>query len=81
MSQRTIVEFNHDFGHRINDDPNGFISLIMEVIRGGVTENTCETRRALRRFGVSTTPTHHHSCKATLTLETERGHQYHNEIF
>lgn len=34
MSQRTIMELNHDFGHRINDDPGGLVSLIMEVIRG-----------------------------------------------
>ena len=66
MSNRTIVEFNHDLWDRIRDDPDGFVSAIREMLNSGVNGNP-ENKRGvdlegrLARFGVTTTPTSHHS--------------------
>lgn len=62
MSMRTIVEFNHDQGHRIEDDPDGFVKAVMLMINDGVGEfSTNDTIVALERYGVRATPTRHHS--------------------
>lgn len=64
MSQRTIVEFNHDFGHKIEDDPEGFVDAVCDMIRSGAGSRTVQDR--LRSFGVQTTPTMHHSDERVL---------------
>lgn len=35
MSQRTIVEFNHDMGFKIEKDPEGFVRAIRSLVNGG----------------------------------------------
>ena len=80
MSQRTIVEFNHDLGRRIDEDPQGFVDAVREMIRAGVNGNTSGTTEALRWYGVVTSPTHHHSDDAKVTLAA-RGRQYFEQNF
>jgi hypothetical protein len=80
MSQRTIVEFNHDLGRKIDDDPQGFVEAVREMIRAGVNDMPCDTSAALRRFGVTTSPTHHHSDDAKVTLGN-RGRVYFQQNF
>lgn len=80
MSQRTIVEFNHDMGRKIDDDPDGFVSAIREMIRAGVNDYPSEGREALRLFGVTTSPTHHHSDDASVSLGS-RGRVYFQQKF
>ncbi|WP_269582015.1 hypothetical protein [Roseibium sp. Sym1] len=66
MSQRTIVEFNHDFGYRIKEDPEEFLRLVTLMINGG--SRAREVEDGLTDFGVTVTPTHHHSEEATVTI-------------
>lgn len=66
MSNRTIVEFNHDFSGMIDRDPEGFVMAVRALLRSGVNGNPENTRgtaieRELGRFGITTTPTAHHS--------------------
>ena len=58
MSQRTLIEFNHDEGFKIVDDPIGFAAVIMEMIRGGSDPRTVA---ALERFGITHVGQRHHS--------------------
>lgn len=85
MSNRTIVEINHDFGGAIRNDPEGFAALISEVVRCGVNGNPdnktgAELERRLRGFGITCSPTHHHSDDVTLTLASQ-GRNYHVQRF
>lgn len=59
MSQRTIVEFNHDLWFQIDDDPGGFVAAILQMLRSG--SNGDNTRDDLRRYGVQVAPTAHHT--------------------
>lgn len=65
MSQRTIVEFNHDCGHEIDRDPEGFLRALRHLINSG---SGTRENEALERFGVRVTPTHHHSVRARVVL-------------
>lgn len=81
MSQRTIVEFNHDLAFRIDDDPEGFLLAIRTMLNSGVNGNESAKVESLRHFGVRTTPTHHHSSKAEVVLTTEGGMEFHRTRF
>lgn len=72
MSNRTIVEFNHDYAHEIITDPDGFMQHIAEMLRCGVNGNPenkrgVELERQLERYGVRTVPTVHHSEERRVT--------------
>lgn len=73
MSNRTIVEFNHDLAGNIARDPDGFLRAIMEMMNHGVTEHEDRLRGTLRRFGITTSPTHHHSTQAEVVMTQEGG--------
>lgn len=77
MSQRTIVEFNHDYAGAIDRDPDGFLRAIRNMLNSGVNENESDKRDRLDHYGVRTSPTHHHSDKAEVILTTEYGREYH----
>lgn len=79
MSQRTIVEFNHDFGGAIDRDPEGFVQAIRAMINGGATDRYANEH--LRRYGVTASPTCHHSGIRKVVLATERGHVFHEQDF
>tara|TARA_R110000751_G_scaffold307812_1_gene431801 strand:+ start:3061 stop:3306 length:246 start_codon:yes stop_codon:yes gene_type:complete len=81
MSNRTIVEFNHDFAGEISRDPEGFATAIRLMLNSGVNDMDSDRRQALRRFGIRTTPTHHHSATARVILETEHGREFWREEF
>lgn len=68
MSNRTIVEFNHDLAGEIAKDPDGFLLAIQEMLRSGVNEFESETRIALSQYGVRTTPTHHHTTRTEVSM-------------
>lgn len=68
MSNRTLIELNHDFGGTIWRDPDGFVQAIQTIINQGVNKNTDTT--ALERFGVTVFPTCHHSEKRRIILGT-----------
>ena len=73
MSNRTIVELNHDFAGNIARDPDGFLRAINELLSYGVNDMDSRLRDTLQRFGVRTSPTHHHSTKAEVVLAHEGG--------
>ncbi len=73
MSSRTVVEFNHDYGNNIFEKPAEFMTLLRMMINSG--SNDAELQRKLSMFGVTVTPTAHHSCKRELKLTAERDHK------
>ena len=66
MSCRTIVEFNHDLGPRIQDDPEGFAEVIMRMLNSGTSDP--RILDDLRRYGITATPTTHHTVKRTVQI-------------
>lgn len=58
MSNRTLMEINHDFAHRIEEDPAKFVELLGDVLRGRDHEAMEELRF---RFGLTVGQTRHHS--------------------
>lgn len=58
MSNRTLLEFNHDFGHRIADDPAPFLSALDDMIRGGPSDHNLPV---LGHYGVKWHGQRHHS--------------------
>ena len=57
MSMRTIVEFNHDYAHRIVEEPAEFASLL-NLAMAGSNDRFWEK---LERFGVRKAVMVHHS--------------------
>lgn len=80
MSNRTIVEFNHDLANEIDKDPDGFVRAISEMLNSGVNETECRRRRSLKKYGVTTTPTHRHSTEYHVILKAENGFGYYRRI-
>jgi translation initiation factor 2 beta subunit (eIF-2beta)/eIF-5 len=58
MSNRTIIELNHDYGHAIQRDPETFIRFLLSHINSA---NDPETIASLRHYGVVVVETVHHS--------------------
>lgn len=63
MSNRTIVEFNHDYAGEIASDPDGFVRAVRAMLNNGINlhPSSAERREPLSRFGVTATVTAHHS--------------------
>lgn len=76
MSNRTIVEFNHDLAGEIDRDPEGFLLAVKAMLNSGVTARESDKRDALSRFGVRTSPTHHHSTQSEVVLKSETGREF-----
>ena len=58
MSNRTIIEVNHDYWHKIEDDKDTFAQLVVDFTRA------CDPEIAQRlqdHFGVNVLGTVHHS--------------------
>lgn len=58
MSNRTIIELNHDYGHAIQRDPEAFIRFLTSHINSAGDPETID---ALRHYGVIVVETVHHS--------------------
>ena len=69
MSNRSLIEFNHDFWMQIDADKAGFADAILEMSRGGGTPQAVER---LERYGVTFVGTRHHSDKATVDYKYHR---------
>jgi hypothetical protein len=86
MSMRTIVEFNHDKWMKIEDDPEGFVRAIRLMLNSGVSDaeddhHEDNKRGALEKYGITTTPTHHHSTGAEVVLYLENGKEFYRRKF
>lgn len=57
MSNRSIIELNHDFVHAIKESPDDFLELLVSALNSGSQDRWEE----LERFGVKYTATTHHS--------------------
>jgi hypothetical protein len=65
MSNRTIIEINHDYWHKIEADGDGFAQLVVDFTRA------CDPgiAAALRdRFGAAVLGTVHHSDKIAISF-------------
>jgi hypothetical protein len=58
MSNRTLLEFNHDQAHRIKDDPAPFLAALNELLRAGGDDGVFLT---LGSYGVKWHGQRHHS--------------------
>jgi len=63
MSNRSMIEFNHDCWPKIEDDKDGFVNAVLEMSRAGGTPRAVE---ALERYGVTFVGTRHHSEPASV---------------
>lgn len=57
MSNRTILEINHDYTHVIKADPEAFVAAILEGLRAGYPQAWEDAKR----FGVTRYVMAHHS--------------------
>ena len=57
MSVRTIVEFNHDYAHRIDEDGAEFVAWLRYALNSGSSVNW----ERLEQFGVRRIVQAHHS--------------------
>ena len=62
MSNRSLIEFNHDFWSKIDADKEGFADAILEMLRSGGTRAV----EGLERYGVTYAGQRHHSERATV---------------
>jgi hypothetical protein len=57
MSNRSLLEFNHDYSHKIKDDPQGFLDALQNYLRAAYPEHA----ETLGRFGIHWHGVRHHS--------------------
>lgn len=69
MSQRTIVEINHDYAHAIQADPHKFMQLFLRALASGDKREWDE----LRHFGIRKAVQCHHSDERKVVVD---GHDY-----
>lgn len=60
MSNRSLVEFNHDYTGDIERDPEGFLQAILLYLRSGQAEEVSKGRREIFR-GIRVFGMRHHS--------------------
>jgi hypothetical protein len=64
MSNRTIIEINHDMSHKIRDNPAAIGEEIAEYTRSV----SHESADRLRRYGINVLGTVHHSDKISISF-------------
>lgn len=69
MSQRTIVEFNHDYAADIKDRQNDFMQLLRLALNGAGKEHWDELER---KYGVHRIVQCRHSDDRSVTLNSVR---------
>ena len=57
MSNRSLLEFNHDFAHTITSKPELFMASLASFLRSADDRQM----EALKRFGITWHGTRHHS--------------------
>lgn len=57
MSNRTLIEINHDYAGDIDDNHVHFVARLLSYLRGGGEHN----KEELERYGVRVFGTRHHS--------------------
>lgn len=63
MSNRSLIEFNHDCWPKIASDREGFANAVLEMSRAGGTPQAVDH---LERYGVTYVGQRHHSERATV---------------
>lgn len=57
MSNRSLLELNHDHGHKIDEDPAKFNEVLQRYLSSASKENAAD----LERYGVRVFGMRHHS--------------------
>lgn len=57
MSNRTLIEINHDFAHRVKESPEEFSQKLYRYLASASAENAAD----LRQFGIVRIGMRHHS--------------------
>lgn len=57
MSNRTLMEFNHDHAYSVERDPEGFVRAVSLYLSSGSRREA----EALERYGVTVIRMRHHS--------------------
>lgn len=58
MSNRTLIEINHDFAGAFDRVPDLFVGIVAHLLRSG---DSPEVRQRLEQFGIRVFGTRHHS--------------------
>lgn len=64
LSNRTLIEFNHDKWGEIADNEQAFVTAILQMLNHGGTPRTVED---LERYGITYVGQRHHSDRASVT--------------
>ena len=70
MSQRSVIEINHDYCYEIARDPEAFVKALDMALGSG----SAQSWEPLRRFGIRRATQHHHSSTAVAVVTAEGGH-------
>lgn len=68
MSNRTIVEFNHDYTHEIRTDRGSFVSLLIAALNSGSEPEW----QALEPYGVRRAVMAHHSDERSVLVNDRK---------
>lgn len=68
MSNRTLLEINHDHWWKIEQSPEEFAKAVLNLLQSGSTEHGVGA--ALDSFGVTVGPMRHHSSPNPLEGKT-----------
>lgn len=60
MSNRSLIEINHDYTHEIQDHPEEFVKALVQYLRSGVVEERVNGHKQIFR-GVAVFGMRHHS--------------------
>jgi hypothetical protein len=66
MSTRSIFEINHDFSHKIEDDPEGFVKVLRYYLSSGDQRHADELQR---RYGMRRVWWGHHSTERKIVTK------------
>lgn len=67
MSNRSLIEINHDYWHVLDSHPLDFLAALQRYLSSADNDNA----EALRRFGVKVVGMRHHSDKFVIDATAE----------
>ena len=67
MSNRSLFEFNHDYTHKIKDDPQGFLDALQNYLRAAYPEHADR----LKCYGITWMGMRHHSDDWSKYIDTK----------
>jgi len=67
MSNRSLIEINHDMSAAIRSNPTAFVEMLLQYLASASSRNSM----AMREFGVKAISMRHHSENFVVSKDTE----------